>query len=172
MQKDTIALLTKYNKAANEAMDGFIKTLDGAEWEKNLGGYFSSVRGLCSHLYVCDFNWLKRYSRLRDFALFKDPFFGRDPYPFKEVLFADKAEYLAKRPELDEKWIAFAGEVTDGDLAASLKYADSSGRQYDRNFGGLILHCLNHDTHHRGMISFCLEMLGKDNDFNSLARVL
>jgi uncharacterized damage-inducible protein DinB len=172
MQKDTITLLTKYNKVANEAMDDFIKTLTDAEWDKSLGGFFSSVRGLCSHLYVCDFNWLKRYATFRDFALFKDPFFGRDSYSFKEVLFADKAEYLAKRPELDEKWLAFAGEVTDADLAANLKYADSSGKQYERNFGVLILQSLNHDTHHRGMISLCLEMLGKDNDFSSLARAL
>jgi uncharacterized damage-inducible protein DinB len=172
MQKETITLLAKYNKAANEAMNGVIRTLSPGEWEKPLGGYFASVRSLCSHLYVCDFNWFKRYSALREFAALKDPFFSRDPYPFKEELFKDMGEYLSARPDLDGRIIAFGDEVTGGDLESLLKYGDSSGRQYERNFGDLILQCFNHDTHHRGMISVYLEILGKANDFSSLGQVL
>jgi uncharacterized damage-inducible protein DinB len=172
MQKETVTLLAKYNKAANEAMNGVIRTLSPGEWEKPLGGYFASVRSLCSHLYICDFNWLKRYSALREFGALKDPFFSREPYSFKEELFKDMGEYLARRPDLDDRIIAFGDEITDSDLGKPLKYGDSSGRQYERNFGGLILHCFNHDTHHRGMISVYLEMLGKANDFNSVSQVL
>ena len=172
MQKDSMVLLAKYNKAANEKMDAVIKTLSPLEWDKNLGGYFKSVRGNCSHIYVCDFNYLKRFSNLRDFAILKEPFFDRDPFPFTETLFADMGEYLAKRPELDAKLIAFADELRDEDLGAVLKYTDPKGRLVERNFGGLIMHNFNHDTHHRGMISLYLELLGKDNDFNSLAAVL
>jgi uncharacterized damage-inducible protein DinB len=172
MQKETVTLLTKYNKAANEAMNNVIRTLSPGEWEKPLGGYFPSVRSLCSHLYICDFNWLKRYSGLREFAVFKDPFFSREPYSFKDELFKDMGEYLSLRPDLDGRIAAFADEITGGDLEGMLKYGDSSGARYERNFGGLVLHCFNHDTHHRGMISVYLEILGKPNDFNSLNRVL
>jgi uncharacterized damage-inducible protein DinB len=31
------------------------------------------------------------------------------------------------------------------------------------------LNLFNHETHHRGMISLYLEMLGRENDFNSIA---
>jgi uncharacterized damage-inducible protein DinB len=172
MQKDTLVLLAKYNKAANEKMDAVIKTLSPEEWDKPLGGFFKSIRNSCSHIYICDFNYLKRFSNLKDFAVFKDPFFNRDPYPFSETLFADMGEYLVKRPELDAKLSAFADELCDEDLGKILKYTDPRGNLIERNFGGLIMHNFNHDTHHRGMVSLYLELLGKENDFNSLAMVL
>jgi len=172
MQKDIFVLFAKYNKVVNQKMNEAIKTLSKEEWDKNLGGFFKSVRGLCSHLYICDFNWLKRYSRLREFNVFKEAFFAREPYSFKEILFADMDEYLTNRPLLDEKIIAFMNEVNDKDLDALLKYSDSGGNLYERNFGGLVMQSLNHDTHHRGMISLCLEMLGKENDFSSFGAVL
>ena len=172
MQKDIFVLWAKYNKAANEKMDAVIKTLSKEEWAKDLGGYFKSVRGLCSHLYVCDFNWLKRYSMLRDFTVLKEAFFNREPYPFSEVLFDDMGEYLTKRPELDARISAFVDELKDGDLNSLLKYSDSRGNTHEKIFGGLVMQSLNHDSHHRGMISLCLEMLGKENDFNSFGAAL
>jgi uncharacterized damage-inducible protein DinB len=172
MQKDTFVLWARYNKAVNEKMDAIIKTLSPAEWDKNLGGYFKSVRGVCSHLYICDFNWLKRFSLLRDFAIFKDAFFSREPFSFSEVLFADTGDYLAKRPALDDKILAFANELADGDLDKPLKYSDSRGNAYEKIFGGLVMQSFNHDTSHRGMISLYLEMLGRENDFSSFGAVL
>ncbi|MDR0377158.1 MAG: DinB family protein [Spirochaetaceae bacterium] len=169
MKKDTVTLLAEYTKSANGAMNQVIEKLDAGEWEKPLGGYFPSVRSLCSHIYICDFNWLKRFSKFREFALFAEPFFSRESYSWSEVLFAGKDEYLAKRPELDGKLIAFAGEVRDGDLSATLKYTDSGGTGYEKNFGNMVLHMFNHGTHHRGMISLYLELLGRQNDFNSLS---
>jgi uncharacterized damage-inducible protein DinB len=172
MQKDTIVLLAKYNKAANEKMDAVIKTLSPEEWDKAQGGFFKTLRACCSHIYNCDFNYLKRFSGLRDFTVFKDPVFNRDLFPRGEPAFADMGEYLAKRPELDAKLIAFADELSDDDLGKVLKYTSPRGDPIERNFGGLVLHNFNHDTHHRGTISLYLELLGKDNDFNSLAAVL
>jgi uncharacterized damage-inducible protein DinB len=169
MKKDTVTLLAEYNRSADEAMNRIIERLNAGEWEKSLGGYFPSVRSLCSHIYICDFNWLKRFSKFREFALFSEPLFGREPYSWSEVLFADKDEYLAKQPELDGKLVTFAGEVRDEDLAATLKYTDSGGTSYEKNFGSMVLHMFNHGTHHRGMISLYMEMLGLENDFNSLA---
>jgi uncharacterized damage-inducible protein DinB len=172
MQKDIFVLFAKYNKIVNQKMNEVIKTLSKEEWEKSLGGYFNSVRGLCSHLYICDFNWLKRYSRLRDFDVFKEDFFARELYSFKEILFANMDEYLTSRPILDEKIIAFINEVSDKDLNSLLKYTDSEGTAYERSFGGLVMQSLNHDSCHRGMISVYLEMLGRENDFSSFGAVL
>ena len=172
MQKETLVLLAKYNKTANEKMDVVIRTLSPGEWDKPLGGFFKSLRGVCSHNYVCDFNYLKRFSKLRDFTLLKEPFFNRDPYPFSETIFPEMREYLAKRPEMDAKLIAFVNELRDEDLSATLRYNDSRGNPIEKNFGGLVMHNFNHDTHHRGMISLYLELLGKENDFNSLVSVL
>ena len=49
-----------------------------------------------------------------------------------------------------------------------LRYKNFKGIDQDRELGGLILHVFNHQTHHRGMISLYLDMLGKENDFSNL----
>jgi uncharacterized damage-inducible protein DinB len=171
MTKEIITLFAKYNKSVNEAMNGFIKTLSPAEWEKNLGGYFPSVRSQCSHLYICDFNWLKRFKNLRSFSTLNDSFFNQS-YSFSETIFADMGEYLAQRPDMDRRMLAFAEEITDADLGAVLNYTDSHGKTIERNAGGCLLQALNHGTHHRGAISVYLEILGRENDFSSLAQAL
>jgi uncharacterized damage-inducible protein DinB len=172
MQKDTFILWAKYNKIVNEKMNEIIKSLSPEEWDKDLSGYFKSVRGLCSHLYICDFNWLKRFSKLRNFSVFSEALFSREPYSFSEVLFADMKEYLEKRPVLDEKITNFTNELVDSDLNSLLKYVDSEGTGHEKLFGGLIMQSLNHDTFHRGMISLYLELLGKENDFSFFGVVL
>ena len=165
MQKETVTFLANYNKSVNLIMNDIIKTLSQEEWEKNLGGFFPSVRSLCSHLYIGDFCWLKRFGRLRLFTSLSASLFEKD-YSFKETIFKDMEEYLAKRPELDSRMIAFAEELSDSDMACVLKYIDSKGIAHERNFGRCLLQFLNHETHHRGMISLYLEMLGRENDFS------
>ncbi|MDR2479702.1 MAG: DinB family protein, partial [Treponema sp.] len=68
--------------------------------------------------------------------------------------------------------LAFTAEITDADTGSILMYTDSQGVTHERNFGGCLLHFLNHGTYHRGMISVYLEMLGRENDFGSLLQVL
>ena len=167
VQKETISLFANYNKSVNAIMNDYIKTLSPEEWDKNLGGFFPSIRSLCSHLYIGDFNWLKRFSRLRLFTSLSNSLFDGD-YSFQETIFGDMNEYLVKRPELDSRMIAFSNEITDDDLTQILKYIDSHGTAHERNFGRCLLQFLNHETHHRGMISLYLEMLGRENDFSFL----
>jgi uncharacterized damage-inducible protein DinB len=169
MQKDTVMLWANYNKMANDAMNGFIKTLNGDEWNRRFSGYFGSVRELCSHLYIADFNWLKRFGNLKEFSFLKDSFFEKT-LAFDTVLFETIDEYLSRRPELDNKMSAFASEMEDEDLGKMLRYTDSRGKTFEKNLGGLVMHMFNHDTHHRGMVSLYLELLGKENDFSSFAK--
>lgn len=171
MDKKTVMLLARYNQAANEKMDAVIRTLTREEWDRDLGGFFKSVHALCSHLYVCDYILLKqRYFAAREFALAKDSFFAPG-YTHKDVLFPSKEEYLAARPELDKKILEFAGELREEDFSLIVRYKDSLGELKEKDLGGTVLHGFNHETHHRGMISVYLEILGRDNDFSSLANV-
>ena len=168
MNKETILVLARYNKAVNEKMLDIIKTLSPAEWEKNLGGYLSSVQSLCTHTYIGDYNWLKRFGNLRNFTVLGESFFSRDAISFKEALFPDMKEYLSKRPELDEKLISFANEVNDGDMKNTFKYTDSRGGVNEKNFGICAIQCFTHGIHHRAMVSIYLELLGRPNDFSTM----
>jgi uncharacterized damage-inducible protein DinB len=167
MDLKTIKLLARYNETANKEMNKYIAQLKAEQWNREFKAYFPSIFKMCNHIFIGDYNWLKRFSTLRDFQFIRDGFFSKD-IPFTVEAFANPQEYLAKRVFLDEKTIAFVGELTDNDLENTLKYIDSRGTEHNRNFGGLIIHMFNHQTHHRGMISVYLEMMAIDNDFSNL----
>jgi uncharacterized damage-inducible protein DinB len=62
--------------------------------------------------------------------------------------------------------IEFINELSEDDLKMMLKFTDSEGNKLERKMESLITHVFNHETHHRGMISLYLEMLGKENSFS------
>jgi uncharacterized damage-inducible protein DinB len=165
MQTDTVRLLAAYNKEADKKMNEAVKTLSAAEWEKDLGGFFPSVRSLCSHTYYWDLTWFGRFARNGDFKAAADPLLNRE-YSRTELFFPRVEDFLNDRSALDDLLIRFTGELSDEDLARPLKEAGGG------NCGALMLHAFNHQTHHRGMISLYLELLGRANDFNSLSAYL
>ncbi len=77
-------------------------------------------------------------------------------------------EYKEKRQVLDGVFFQLADEVDNDDFLHILNYSNLKGILQQRNFGGIISHVFNHQTHHRGMISLYLEMLGKENDYSNL----
>ena len=167
MNKAVLELMARYNKAANEKMDKVIKTLTPIEWNKDLGGFFKSIRGNCSHMYICDYVYMQRFMTFRDFKINDDHFLDKT-YSFKDVLFENINEYFPMREEMNRRIIDFCSEITEQDLPKNLSFKNSHGDTINKNFGGVVLHFLNHNTHHRGGISVYLEQLGKENDFNSL----
>jgi uncharacterized damage-inducible protein DinB len=114
-----------------------------------------------------DLNWMKRFSLLRGFRTLEQPVFS-PKHSWSDSLIGGVEDYLEKRRALDGHIVSFASEFTGEDLEKNLKYANWRGEAHDRQVGGLLLHVFNHQTHHRGMISIYLEILGYQNDFSSL----
>jgi uncharacterized damage-inducible protein DinB len=171
MNKETIILLAKYNQIVNQKMNAVIQTLNDEEWNRDLGGYFKSIRGTASHIYITDFTYLKRFGNLREFTVLSDPLFN-EKYTFKDLLFPSKDEYLAKQPVLDNLICSIINEITEDDLKQQLTYSDSAGKKIEFIFPAAIMQLFNHATHHRGAISLYLELLGKDNDYSSFFAAL
>ncbi|GHT58599.1 diguanylate cyclase [Spirochaetia bacterium] len=167
MGKKIFETLARYNQIANGKMDEIIKTLSDDEWNREFNGFFKSIRALCSHVYIADITWLKRFGGIKEFKTLKDGLFQSE-LSFKDLLFPHKDEYLAKRPELDKLIINLIAELDEDDLGKNLKYVDSHGTPHEHPFYGTLLQVLNHETHHRGMVSLYLELLGKDNDFSGV----
>jgi uncharacterized damage-inducible protein DinB len=67
----------------------------------------------------------------------------------------------AHRVRLDAIIDALAAELSDADLAQPLAYKNSRG-EFRKQFGSLLLHFFNHQTHHRGQISTLLSQAGVD----------
>ena len=171
MTVDTIQLLARYNARANAALNEILAQLPASDWDKDQGGYFSSYRSLTSHLYTADIVWLLRFSSHRRFATVAGAPFDRPPQ-FGVPAFGGFDEYLPLRRVADEKLLSFAEELTDADLATDLTYQDSRGTVYTKNFGGLVLHLFNHQTHHRGHISMLLDQAKVANDYSNISAML
>lgn len=171
MTTDTLKLLARYNSHVNSEMNAIIAGLTPGEWEKDLGGYYKSIRLLCSHIYLGDLAWLKRFSKRKPFNSLNNPVIMQK-FDWDSALFNGIDEYRAMRTGLDSIITAFAAEIANDDLKESLRYKNWKGEDQERNAGGLLLHLFNHQTHHRGMISLYLDLLGKENDFSNLAALV
>lgn len=166
MGKDYFELLAKYNKETNNKMNGIIKNLSEAEWNKEFSGFFKSIHELCSHLFITDHTWLSRFKSLNLKSL-KGECFNKN-YSFKETLFKNIDEYITRRVELDAIMVDFINELTIDDPGKILKWTDSRETAHEKSIGVCLLHLFNHETHHRAMISLYLEMIGKENDYSNL----
>jgi uncharacterized damage-inducible protein DinB len=171
MDVNTIRLLAGYNEKTNSQMNGFISQLDEVQWNCSFNTFFPNIFKMCNHIYIADFSWLKRFSNLRTFEYIQDEIFLNE-ITFAMDVFKTQKEYVAKREYIDKLIIRFVNEITEIDLERNLKYTDLRGTENNRSFGGLVLHMFNHQTHHRGMISIYLEMLGIENDYSNLARLV
>jgi uncharacterized damage-inducible protein DinB len=167
MTSDTVKLLARYNRHANGEMGRILAGLSPDEWNQAFGGYYPSIRALCSHVFQGDLTWLKRFATLRPFGYLAHPIFQRT-LVWGELLFPAFADYERDREMADQLLSQFAEEVAPEDFAQRLRYRNWQGVEQDREFGGLIMHVFNHQTHHRGMVSLYLDMLGKANDFSNI----
>jgi uncharacterized damage-inducible protein DinB len=167
MTLDTLVFMAKYNAHANNAMFPYISKLSSDEWKKEFPGYYKSIKQLCNHIYISDFNWMIRYSSLRQFKHSGNPLFQNSLAVDSEV-FDSIDDYNRKRKELDGLINEFVMELKQADIDATITYTNYKGETQTRNVGGSVMHVLNHATHHRGMISSYLEFLGHSNDFAGL----
>ena len=76
------------------------------------------------------------------------------------------------RNKIDNIINIFVNEVKIEDIEKELKFTDSHGKEHKKNFGGLVLHMFNHETHHKGMISIYLEEMGIANNYSNLMEIL
>jgi len=143
MDIKTCRLLALYNQTANQKMDGLISTLTDEQWNREFTGYFKTIRQLCTHVYISNYNWFKRFGKFRDFQCTKDPLFAQDldhrSHPFDGI-----AGYIAKREELNKKLIALAGELIENDLEKNITFTTFKGDTMSKNAGGSLLHMFNH----------------------------
>ena len=165
MIKRNYMLMANYNKKSNALMNAVINTISDEEWNRKFNGFFTSIHELCSHIYICDFNWLKRFKQLRNFNVLNNEMFEKN-YTFTETIFTDITEYSTMRTKLDEIIMEFINELENNDFDSILKFTDSRGNKIERKMDSLIMHTFNHEIHHRGMISLYLDMLGKENDYS------
>ena len=151
---ETPRTFARYNAWMNKKFLVSCSTLPDAARKRPLGVPFSSLHGVWNHLLVADNLWLSR--------------FEQTPLPFQfrgldMELFSDWDELKTARTELDGRIFAFAANLTEERLSSDLRWQPATRPDVQTTPFSLVLaHFWNHQTHHRGQISACMELLGLD----------
>jgi uncharacterized damage-inducible protein DinB len=117
------------------------------ELTRDFGTADGSVLGTLAHIFAGDRLWLARLTAALTPAFITDA--DRDLTALQNSW-----------PALLEHWKTWAAELTDEQVLAPIAYHDLKGRPWQRPLWQLVLHVVNHGTHHRGQVSGFLRSLG------------
>jgi uncharacterized damage-inducible protein DinB len=104
----------------------------------------STIPGTLAHVYGADRIWLSRVE-------------GLSPTGFPTAEESTIRGLQAGFAPVHEGWKRVIASVSP---AADIKYADMKGRQWQQPLWQIVLHLVNHATHHRGQVSGFLRALG------------
>lgn len=128
------------------------------ELTHDFGTADKSVLGTLVHCFAADRVWMVRVAGDPP-AKFMDP----EKDMFFSVLQNDW-------PALMQKWQEWAAQLTADAIGSKITWKDLKGNSLEMPAWQIVLHLVNHGTHHRGQVSGFLRALGKVPPSNDLAR--
>ena len=160
--------LAKYNARLNQQVLAAASSLSHDQLNEDCGAFFESILGTLNHILVGDLLWLRR------FYLHHSPSsqtFSKlntlDTYPavesLNQILFDDFEAFKTVRFDVDaiiSDWVNT--QLTEADVANTFTYQNIKGESASKNFGEVLSHLFNHQTHHRGLVSTVLSQQGVD----------
>lgn len=115
---------------------------------KDLKSSFPSVYDTVVHLYQSDSIWLARFE--------ERPTGTRADYEAPGCLYDLRTAWM----DVLDRLIAFADGLADSGWEREISYKTLAGVPYRTPIWQMILHVVNHGTHHRGQITTMLRQLG------------
>jgi uncharacterized damage-inducible protein DinB len=146
---DQIRALYEYNEWANNHVLEAASGLNEEELGKKLGASFDSIQGNLVHTVGAQILWLARWVPSRSV--------GMPRVQTGRVMEAIREAYA----ESHEALRTFVASLSESDTGRVVSYVDSTGGAFERPLGRLLLHVVNHGTHHRAETAMLLTMLGK-----------
>jgi uncharacterized damage-inducible protein DinB len=148
LSADTLRKHLDYTAWASARLVAAASALSPEELTRDFGTADHSVLGTLVHVYGADRTWLNRIrghapTRLID--------------PEKDMRF----EVLRDDwPKLLEDWRVWAAGLTDESVDTPLPYRDMQGNPWETSAWQIVLHVVNHGTHHRGQAAGFLRAMG------------
>jgi uncharacterized damage-inducible protein DinB len=145
---DDLPSLYSFNEWANARVLETLRALPEADYAKEQGGGWPSVRATFVHLAGATDAWAERFS-------------GRDAtrLPTVDALpgLEDAARVLLAAQEKHRTLLA---TYTPGRLAGPFVWKNLKGEEKTAPFWAVVRHVVNHQTYHRGQISSMVRRLG------------
>ena len=157
------ALLARYNAEMNQQLYDAAAQLPAGEFTADRKAFFASLAGTLNHLLSGDTIWLKRFStHPAQFPALQAMHALAQPTGLTHTFGDNLATLRTYREQLDAIISDWAPQITADDLAHIFEYRSTRGDLYRKEFGPVLLHFFNHQTHHRGQASTLLTQAGID----------
>jgi len=136
-----------YTAWASRALVEAAGRLSHEELTRDFGTADKSVLGTLVHIFGADRVWL---ARLRG-----------EPQP-RNTTDADYSLAVLENDwqAIHEGWRQWAAGLAEGDTSRLVSYSDLRGNPWRQPLWHLVLHVVNHGTHHRGQVSGFLRAMG------------
>ena len=161
--KANFELMGRYNQWMNQQIYRAAMTLSEDKIKEDQGAFFRSILGTLNHILVGDTVWLQRFAQHpKRYNALAGMESQPKPASLDHILYAQIDNLWAVRQEFDSIIVDWTQEIMEDDLSVDLTYTTMQGKQYADNFGQLVQHFFNHQTHHRGQVSTLLNQNGVD----------
>ncbi|HMD48157.1 MAG TPA: DinB family protein [Bryobacteraceae bacterium] len=145
---DTLRLQLDYSAWASQRLLDAAAKLSPEELTRDFKTADKCVLDTLVHVYAADRIWLSRVLA-EPRATFVDP---ED---------RDLTLLQSEWPALQQRWKLWLRDFGDGDEARQISYKDLRGNPYTQPVWQIVLHLVNHGTHHRGQVSGFLRAMGQ-----------
>lgn len=165
--KEILIGLAAYNRAANEKLVNILRDEDIDVLKKDQSAFYRSIFGILEHITASEIILLRRFSSFSPSAcLSAHHFITGDIDTLRASFHDDPLVLYATLAETDALMVQFTKELKESELPQRVSYQSNKGDKIERDFWNMIVHVLNHSTHHRGEISVLLDQNGISNDYS------
>ncbi len=138
-----------YTAWASERLVDAAAGLSEEELRRDFQTSEHSVLGTLAHIFGADRIWLFRLAG------------GENPGYLTTDADFSLAVLQNDWPALYERWRLWAAGLTDASAERLVDYRDMKGNAHRQPLWQLVLHVVNHGTHHRGQVSGMLRAMGR-----------
>jgi uncharacterized damage-inducible protein DinB len=144
---DTLRIHLAYSAWASARLLDAAQNLTPEELTRDFHTADQNVVGTLAHAFAGDRIWLIRVK-------------GEPLVPF--ITPEDRhLDFLQKQwPALQQSWKSWMDPLTDHDTERIITYKDTKGNAWENPLWQILLHVVNHATHHRGQVSGFLRAMG------------
>jgi uncharacterized damage-inducible protein DinB len=171
--KEILAVMARANADADRKLYGILAQAPADLLDRPTGGYFQSIMGSLNHILISELGWLTRL-RAADPAAkaLKTPVLDFEHPGFGKQLIDDFAALGKRQEQVDQVFRSYVGELDEQALRSEVEQKDRQGVVRRQQVGHVLLHLLNHATHHRGQISQVLDQNGIENDYSGVLQAM
>ena len=148
MEIEAIRDLYAYNRWANARSLEGASAVSSADFTKEIGGSFASLRGTLAHMYGAEWIWLERWR-------------GNSPRALPFALdFPDVPAIRLRWQDVERGQTEFLDALDPDRLGEVISYVNLKGDTFAYPLRRMLQHVVNHATYHRGQITTLLRQLG------------